>query len=288
MDTNRLRSFCMIAETGSLTRAAEILHISHSGLSKAMDSLESEIKLKLFRPQGRGLEITAEGKWFYQKALDILKIENEISLEVQPQTNSIRIGLTEVLAITCAALITDELKEPLSLKETDVGEAEASLIANELDFGFVFSPAPRPELEYLELGQLRFNSYGRADLLKNTSPQDLPFVVPLSNLPFNPSGYKIRDGWPQEIPRHPKFAVSDFSIALNLLRAGKCVIYMPDFVADHENERLSEKLKVLKVPSHKTAETKRKLYLVKTKNSEETLQMKKTTKIFRRICSLQF
>ena len=78
MDTHRLRYFCTIAETGSLTKASEILGISHSGLSKAITALEDETNLQLFRPQGRGLEITKDGKWFYQKAQEILKIENEI------------------------------------------------------------------------------------------------------------------------------------------------------------------------------------------------------------------
>lgn len=68
MDTNKLKYFVAVAETGSLTKASKILGISHSGLSKAVSALETEAKLKLFRPQGRGLEITLEGKWFYLEA----------------------------------------------------------------------------------------------------------------------------------------------------------------------------------------------------------------------------
>ena len=82
METHRLRYFCAIAETGSLTKASEILGISHSGLSKAVSVLEMETHLKLFRPLGRGLEITSDGKWLYQKAQQILKIENETKCNI--------------------------------------------------------------------------------------------------------------------------------------------------------------------------------------------------------------
>lgn len=43
MDTKRLRQFCAIAETGSLTKAAELLHITHSGFSKSMKLLQDDL-----------------------------------------------------------------------------------------------------------------------------------------------------------------------------------------------------------------------------------------------------
>lgn len=284
METNRLRYFCTIAETGSLTKASEILGVSHSGLSKAISVLEDETKLQLFRPQGRGLEITPEGKWFYQKAQDILKIENEISIGMKIEKASVRIGLSEVLAISCAGLLAQEFVEPLSIIETDVGEVESSILGGEIDFGFVFSPSPKAELEYLELGEVKFNSFARVDLLKSKAVEELPFAVPSSNFPFNPLGYKIRDGWPQHIPRLPHFAVSGFSIAQDLLRSGQSVVYMPNFVAALENKRLGEKFQIVRVAEHREVESKRKLFLVKAKNLEETREMKKASKILRKVC----
>lgn len=284
MDTNRLRYFCVIAETGSLTKASDILNVSHSGLSKAVSVLQEETKLQLFRPQGRGLEITEEGKWLYQKAREILAIENEISLGAKVENTSLRLGLSEVIAITCSGALAKEFTGPLTLLETDIGEVEGRLISGEIDFGVAFSLSPKPELEYLELGEVKFNSYAGADLIENKTPAELPFAVPSSNFPFNPMGYKARDGWPQEIPRLTRFAVSRFSMALELLKAGEAAVYMPNFVATLENVKMLEKTQIIKVPQHKQAETRRKLFLVKTKTSEETKDMKKTSKILRKIC----
>jgi DNA-binding transcriptional LysR family regulator len=163
------------------------LGISHSGLSKAISSLAAEAKLELFRPQGRGLEITESGKWFYQKAQEILKIENEISSGIKPAQVAVGIELSEVLAMACAGALAKELPGALTLLETDIGESEGKIMINEIDFGLSFASAPKPELEYLDIGELRFNAFVRADLLKATSFDQLPFAVPASHLPFRSS-----------------------------------------------------------------------------------------------------
>lgn len=286
MDTNRIRYFCTIAEVGSLIKAAEILNISHSGLSKAISSLEEETKLKLFRPQGRGLEITEEGKWFYQKSLEILKIVNEVSIGLKKESSIIRIGLSEVLATTCASLIARELDQGISIIETDVGEAEKKILSSELDFAFVFSPSPVAGIEYLELGEVIFNSYARKNFITGKNPLNLFYTIPATQFPFNPVGYKIRDGWPLDVPRVPRFSVSGFSIALDLLRSGESAIYMPNFVANLENEKISDQNKFIKIPDHKNAESKRKLLLVKSSKNDESKEMKKVSKILRKHCCL--
>lgn len=284
MDTNRLKYFCAIAETGSLTRASQLLGISHSGLSKAISSLEEETKLKLFLPMGRGLEITQEGKWFYQKAQEILQINDEIMRGLKTDVRPLQIGLSEVFAITCAGVLAEEFTEPLKLLEGEIGEIEGKILNGELDFGIVFSPSPKIELEFLEIGKVKFKSYGRKDLVQKLKPEELPYIVPAHDFPFNPLGYKIRDGWPTDITRNPVFSVSHFSIAMSLVRNGKGIAYMPDFVAAIENEQ-NQKLGLVPIDDHLKAETTRSVFLVKTKVSEETKSMKRLAKVIRQICS---
>lgn len=277
MDTDKLRYFSAVAESGSLTRAAQILGISHSGLSKAISALEEETQVALFRPLGRGLEITQEGKWLYTKAQEILKIADEIRRGKKVEKSVVRIGLSEVLAITCAGALAEEFAEPIALSVTDVGELEGKIVSGELDFGLAFVPSPRAELEYLEVGEVRMNSYAREDLAKRFEASEIPFVVPSTEAPFNPLGYRIRDGWPKDIARNPFFSASCFAIAIDLLRAGKAAAYMPDFIAAQEE-------KIVKVKAHAKAETKRKLFLVKPQAAEESREMKKAAKVLRKIC----
>ena len=75
-----------------------------------------------------------------------------------------------------------------------------------------------------------------------------------------------------------------FSIALDLFRAGEAAVYMPDFVAALENIK-SGIQQFIKIPEHKNAETKRKIYLIKSKLSEESKEMKRASKVIRKVCS---
>lgn len=285
MDTDKLRYFVTIAETGSLTKASQILAISHSGLSKAISALEAETKLTLFRPQGRGLEITEEGTWFYSKAQEILRLSDEIARGQIKTSHVLRVGLSEVIAISCAAAIGDDLKVPMKFVEADVGDLETKILNGEIDFGIAFIPSPKPGLEYLELGEVHCNAYAKESLIKSKGLIDLPYALPSMDVSFNPLGYKNRDGWPSEIQRLPYFFVSSFAIALDLLRNGSAAVYMPDFVATKENALSSTpEDKIIKVKKHSGAESQRKIFLVKNKAVEESAEMKKVSKVIRKIC----
>lgn len=58
MEIRVLRYFLEIAREGSVTAAAETLHVSQSALSKQMKDLEYELGKNLFRRENRGLSLT--------------------------------------------------------------------------------------------------------------------------------------------------------------------------------------------------------------------------------------
>lgn len=284
METERLKQFCLVAELGSLSKAAEIIGISHSGLSKAISSLEAESKIQLFTPQGRGLEITGQGKWFYQKAQEILKITNEIENGAIKDKNVVSIGLSSILSMTCASQIAKELDVGLSIFETDVGEIEEKIINGEANFGIAFIPTPRKDLDYLKLGEIYFSGYAREDLINRYSADTIPYVVPTSEFANNPQGYKTRDGWPRDVARNSYYFVSNFSIALNLLRLGTAAVYMPAFVAGLENEERGRQARIEKIQGQNKITSSRSLWLIKAKTNPETKEMKKVAKIIRQVC----
>ena len=73
METNRIRQFCVVAETENIRKASELLGITHGGLSKSLQVLEREYGKKLLLPQGRGIALTDEGIAFYKRALLFLE-----------------------------------------------------------------------------------------------------------------------------------------------------------------------------------------------------------------------
>jgi len=69
MELRHLRYFIAVAETGSLTVAAERrLHTSQPSLSRQIRDLEDEVGAELFNRSARGVELTAAGKAFLDHA----------------------------------------------------------------------------------------------------------------------------------------------------------------------------------------------------------------------------
>jgi DNA-binding transcriptional LysR family regulator len=61
MDLKRLRTFVTVAEQGTVSGAAETLHITQPALSRQLQYLQAEFGLPLFDQVGRRLRLTAEG-----------------------------------------------------------------------------------------------------------------------------------------------------------------------------------------------------------------------------------
>lgn len=73
IELKQLRYFVRIVDLGSLSRAAETLHIAQSALSQQVASLESEFKTPLLLRTTRGVQPTDAGRELYLHAQVILK-----------------------------------------------------------------------------------------------------------------------------------------------------------------------------------------------------------------------
>jgi DNA-binding transcriptional LysR family regulator len=68
MDFRHIRAFIAVAESLSVTRAAERLHISQPPLSRHIHQLEHELGLTLFVRHRHGVTLTDAGRWLLDKA----------------------------------------------------------------------------------------------------------------------------------------------------------------------------------------------------------------------------
>lgn len=66
MNLRQLEAFRATIETGSITAAAEALHVSQPSISRLIADLERSVEFPLFLRQGRGLIATVEARRFYQ------------------------------------------------------------------------------------------------------------------------------------------------------------------------------------------------------------------------------
>ncbi len=71
MMLRQIQHFQTIVQENSFTEAAELCHISQSGISQSIRSLEDEIGAKLLIRKNRKFELTEAGEHFYKKSLII-------------------------------------------------------------------------------------------------------------------------------------------------------------------------------------------------------------------------
>lgn len=90
--------FARIVELGSMTRAAEQLHIAQQALGAQVRQLEEELGTPLLHRHSRGVVVTAAGQVLYERAQQILELVARTTREMAAfqtgHTETIRLGLS--------------------------------------------------------------------------------------------------------------------------------------------------------------------------------------------------
>jgi DNA-binding transcriptional LysR family regulator len=77
LDLDQLRTFVAIAETGSFTRAAEVVFKTQSAVSMQMRRLEEKIGKPIFSRDGRASRLTEEGERLLGYARRLIRLSDE-------------------------------------------------------------------------------------------------------------------------------------------------------------------------------------------------------------------
>lgn len=97
LDVDQLRTFVAIAETGSFTRAGEVVHKTQSAVSMQMKRLEERIGKPIFERDGRASKLTEDGERLLDYARRIVKLNSEALAIVAGAglTGSVRLGVPD-------------------------------------------------------------------------------------------------------------------------------------------------------------------------------------------------
>ncbi|MDE1077308.1 nitrogen assimilation transcriptional regulator NAC [Klebsiella pneumoniae] len=152
MNLRRLKYFVKIVDIGSLTQAAEVLHIAQPALSQQVATLEGEMDQQLLIRTKRGVTPTEAGKILYTHARTILRQCEQAQLAVnnvgQTLRGQVSIGLapgTAASAITMPLLQTvrNELPEVMVYLQESSGTAlNDKLLAGQLDMAVLYERSP--------------------------------------------------------------------------------------------------------------------------------------------------
>src|SRR5262249_11886825 len=86
LEIDLLRSFVLIAEGGSFTRAAERVGRTQSAVSLQVQRLESLVGHRLFVRGKGGVQLTPQGRYLLERARDLIALNNDIVASLRGQS----------------------------------------------------------------------------------------------------------------------------------------------------------------------------------------------------------
>lgn len=160
MEIRVLRYFLEVAREGSITHAAQRLHISQPTLSKQLKDLEAELGKKLFTRSSFSVHLTDEGMLLRKRAEDILDMVDKTAEEFHAlgeiTGGDIRIGCAESDGIRHFARCVKELQENyprirVHLYSGDTEDLAERLGRGQLDFVVISQEVDFSKYNYLKL-----------------------------------------------------------------------------------------------------------------------------------------
>ncbi len=96
-----LRSFVLMHEAGSISRAAERMGCTQAAMSMRLKTIETELGAALFLRTQQGLDPTPRGAELYAKALGVLAAYDEMmsATRARPMAERIRLGMPDDYAL---------------------------------------------------------------------------------------------------------------------------------------------------------------------------------------------
>lgn len=100
MEIRVLRYFLTVAREETISRAADILHITQPTLSRQLSQMEEDMGVRLFEQGPRKISLTAEGRLLRRRAEEILELVGKTEDEIRHQDQT----LSGVISIGCGDL----------------------------------------------------------------------------------------------------------------------------------------------------------------------------------------
>ena len=102
METARCRAVLAAAETGSFSKAAEVLRYTPSGVNQLVTAFENELGFSVFRRNTKGVTLTENGSLLLPTVREFLRQEDRL-FELATEINGLLIGSVTIAAYSSIA-----------------------------------------------------------------------------------------------------------------------------------------------------------------------------------------
>ena len=157
MEIRQLESFIVVAEQGSFSEAARILHVSQPSISTHISSLEKELGIRLFNRTTKKVVLTKQGREVYEHALGVFNLTRRIrELGSNPDSQTLQIGASSVPSAYMMPDIMRGFREihpecRIALRQTDSALVVEDVIDGVCDVGIVGDYIKASSLNYIPI-----------------------------------------------------------------------------------------------------------------------------------------
>lgn len=248
LNYRHLRYFHAVAREGSVTAAAEALHVSQPSISAQIRKLERALGYPLFDRSGRSMTLTPEGKVVFEYADEIFRLGRELEDTVRGRLGGRPMRLVVGLAATIPNLVALHLLEPafglddpvrIVVRERRTDQLLAELATHDVDLVLADMPIPptvRVRAFGHPLGSSPVDIFGPpllAHRVQTGFPASLdgePFLLPAE-------GYALRrslESWFADHGIRPKVVaeIEDNDLINVLAEAGAGMFAAPSIIHD--------------------------------------------------------
>lgn len=248
LNLNYLRIFLVVYRTRSMTLAAKQLHLTQSGVSQQIKSLEDTLGITLFDRINRKIIPTAEAELLYlecSRRLDDLESTlRQISLQQDELLGRVRVGISPSLPAqnlieALSRFGNQHMKVKFDFKVGSASDISAWFESGRLDFAIVDAFVTETNLDYDEINSEPYILVGHQSLL-DRHPEFLNNFEAFCQLPFVQymEAQEMLNAWfkknwgrlPKEI--NVRINVMDIQACMSFVRNGVAVGLLPESVLD--------------------------------------------------------
>ena len=176
MNWDDLRLFLAAADAGSMRAAAKVLRVSHTTISRRIESLESDFDTRLFERRSDGFELTPAGVALLPVAQsmenNLLGVERQVRGADKELAGPLMVTLPDMFAMYLMGPILFEFMEAYPSIDLEVNESWSifDLSKREADVAIRFTNNPPEHLIGRQLGTFHEAAYGTEAYLEEHGP----------------------------------------------------------------------------------------------------------------------
>lgn len=240
-----MTAFVRVVEAGSFTKAAETLDVANATITRLVQQLEQDLKVRLLQRTTRSVTVTAEGAVYYERVVRLLAelqdIESSTQNSLSKPSGRLRV---ETAAAVAAHVIVPHLHEfyreyPDVEVELSIGTRYADLIAEGIDCAIRAGEPSEQLLVARRIGRFGLVTCAAPALLERhglpASPQQLgqlPTVGLIAARGARPLPFRFKNDngvGEQELALEHALAVNDVNAYVRAGLVGLGVIQAPSY-----------------------------------------------------------